>query len=185
MDGLSYAEAIDWSKNFSEQCAEFMRKVPHVTLDNAYKELENSEFVSGNGNSKDCYLTSNGNENEKCLYGFFVHHDTSIMNCIYTRFSHNCSFSAYIWKCYNLHFSYNSEECRDSWYAFSCDGCQNLLGCVGLKNEQYRILNTPCSEEEYTKTLKRIQTEESFRLEFEKKFHDLREKNGIEKNIIT
>jgi hypothetical protein len=40
---------------------------------------------------------------------------------------------------------------------------------VGLKNQKYQILNTPCSEEEYHSTEKKLREDRDFRIDFEKK----------------
>lgn len=185
MDGFHYAEDIDWEKDFSSQLHDFMWRVPQTTLNNSYKDIENSEYINGNGRSKDCYLTSCGADNEKCLYGFFIYHDTSLVNCIYARFNERCSFSAYLWKCYDVHFSFNCEECRHCRYSFSCDGSHHLLGCVWQVRTQYQILNVSCSETEYEATLSKLKMDAIFRKGFEKKVLELVKKIGIESNITT
>ncbi len=184
-DLLSYWQDIDWKMSFNEQCASFMRKVPQISLDNEYKSLENSEYVNGNGKSKNCYLISNGHNNENCLYGFHIFENTNILNCNYTRFSENCSHSCYLWKSYDVHLSFDMSECRNSWYSFSCEWSQYLLGCVGLKNEKYRILNTPCSETQFAEVLGRLKKDSSFKKDFESQVYDLIDKIGIEKHILT
>ena len=121
LDGLSFAQDIDWEESFAKQWHALMLRVPQITLDNAYKQLVNSEYINGNGASKDCYLVSCGNDNEKCLYAYFLFSCSSIMNVHYGRFSELCSFSDHIWKCYDVHYAFDASECRNSRYIFSCE----------------------------------------------------------------
>ncbi len=185
VDWHAYGEDIDWSKNFNEQCRDFMRKVPQTCLDNAYKLLENSEYVNGNGKSRDCYLVSCGSGNEKCLYGYFAFENSSLLNCNYARFSENSSYSTHIWKSYDVHFSFNISECRNTWYSLSCEGSQYLLGCVGIKNGKYQILNVPCTEDEFITTLAKLRNNKEFKKIFENNVLELIAQVGIEKNILT
>ncbi len=184
-DFFKYWRDIDWGKSFGEQCAEFMKDVPQFCLDNEYTALENSEYVNGNWMSKNCYLVSNGHNNENCLYAFYIFNNVNILNCNYIRFSENCSHSCHIWKCYNVHFGFNLNECRDSWYSFSCEWSQNIIWCVGLKNEKYSILNTPCSESEFAQVMGKLKKDHIFKKDFEWKVKDLIERIGIEKSILT
>lgn len=41
-------------------------------------------------------------------------------------------------------------------YCISCNNCNNLFGCVGLKNKQFCILNKQYSEEEYKELIPKI-----------------------------
>ncbi|OGZ43503.1 MAG: hypothetical protein A3C80_02680 [Candidatus Ryanbacteria bacterium RIFCSPHIGHO2_02_FULL_45_43] len=45
---------------------------------------------------------------------------------------------------------------NDVSYSYNCYGCQNLFGCVGLRNKQYCILNKQYSKEEYVKLVPQI-----------------------------
>ena len=54
------------------------------------------------------------------------------------------NFSCYIWGGFDVQYSYN------------CYDCNNIFGCVGLRNKSYCILNTQYSKEEYEKLLPSI-----------------------------
>ena len=184
-DGTSYKQDINWEDDFNVQFHKFILWVPQMALDNAYKLLINSEYINGNGESKDCYLVSCGSDNDKCLYAWFLFSCSSMLNVNYGRFSELCSFSSHIWKCYDVHFAFDASECRNSRYIFSCEGSQYLIGCVWLKNQKYHILNHPCTEKEYSETLERLKTDEVFCKEFIQRFYSLIGKLGIQKNILT
>ncbi len=184
-NAMDYGIDIDLSKSISEQFHTILKSAPQMSLDNAYKELENSEYINGNGWSKDCYLISNGNNNERCLYAWTIFYATNVLSSNYVTSSENCSYSDHIWKCYNVHFAFDANECRDSRYIFSCKWSHSLLGCVNLENSSYQILNTPCTKEEYETTLSKLQHNESFCKDFENKFLALGEKIWVQKNITT
>lgn len=54
------------------------------------------------------------------------------------------SFSAYIWGGFDVQYSYN------------CFDCNNIFGCVGLRNKSYCILNKQYSKEEYEQLLPKV-----------------------------
>ena len=179
--GIDYAP---W-RSIIDQISTIWQKVPVPALDNAYRDLENSDFVNGCWPSKDCYLTSNSAYNEKCLYGWFIFKSQNILDANYITECENCSYSQHLWKCYNIHSGWDSSECRDARYVFSCYGCQNLLGCVWLKNQKYQILNTPCTAEEFEFTLSRLGKDGKFRKDFEEKVQKLIQTIWLEPRTLT
>ena len=42
-------------------------------------------------------------------------------------------------------------ECLNAEYSFNCHGCNNIFGCVGLRNRSYCIFNKQYSKEEFEK----------------------------------
>jgi len=78
---------------------------------------------------------------------------------------HDCSFSGVnSHHCYetlectissNLKFSHSCRNCNNSEYCQYCSG-NNLFGCMGLKNQEYCILNKKYSPEEYFHLKNRI-----------------------------
>lgn len=184
-DPLDYGKGYDPTKTITEQIDRIWKSVPVPTLDNAYRDTVNSEYINGCGPSKDCYLTSNSAYNEKCLYGWFIFHSTHILDANYITESEYCSHSQHLSQCYNIHFSWDTSDTRDGRYLFSCNGCQYVLGWVGLKNQKYQILNTPCSEEEYHSTEKKLSEDRDFRIDFEKKVQLLLGEVWLEHHALT
>ncbi len=184
-DPFDYAIDFDPSQTIITHIHSVIKNTPLPALDNAYKYLENCEYINGNGFSKHCYFIFNGNHNESCLYGWSLFDCINILDSSYVRFSENCSHSLHLWKCFNTHFSWNVSESRDSEYIFSCDWCQYIIGCVWLKNQRYQVLNSPCTEIEYQDILKRIKTDNIFRKDFELKVLKLVKSIWIEGSITT
>lgn len=184
-DPMIYSQNYDPSKPITEQIYRLWHSVPVPALDNSYREVENSDFINGNGPSKECYLTSNSAYNEKCLYGWMIFYSSSILDSNYITESEYCSFSQHLWKCYDVHFSWDTSECRNSRYLFSCEWCQNILWWVRLKNQKYQILNTPCTKDEFDITLKKLQYDAIYRKDFEKKLQNLIQTVGLESSALT
>lgn len=57
---------------------------------------------------------------------------------------------------YNVKFSYSVEETRNAEYVDSCKSCNNVFGCVSLKNKENAILNKVYSEQEFADLRKKI-----------------------------
>lgn len=56
-DPLAYGQDYDPSRPFFEQLAELLKKVPLPNLTIVRSSTENSEYVNGAANLKNCYLT--------------------------------------------------------------------------------------------------------------------------------
>ncbi len=182
---LDYGRVFSSEKTITEQIATLWHDVPTPALDNAYLTTENSDYINGCGPSKDCYLTSNSAYNERCLYGWFIFHSSNILDSNYITNCEYCSHSQHLWKCYGVHYSWDVSECRDSRYIFSCQWSQNLLGCVGLKNQKYQIFNTPCTHEEFENTVKKLAQDRVFRKDFESRVQNLIQKVWLEPCALT
>ncbi len=60
-------------------------------------------------------------------------------------------------RCFNIHFSYNCvSSCSDLYYCLNCHQTKNSFGCIGLRNENYCILNKKYSKEEYEELVPKI-----------------------------
>jgi hypothetical protein len=87
--------------------------------------FEDSRFVERGDTIKDSYDCLSGGEHE------LVYESSNADN------SRNTYFTSYCHKCV------------DVAYSDSCQSCENVFGCVGLKKAQYCIFNVQYSKEEY------------------------------------
>jgi hypothetical protein len=87
--------------------------------------LENSKYFERGDGVKDSYDGLSGGEQELCY------------ESINADYSSRCAFTTYC----------HSDV--DTFYSDSCQGCQNIFGCVGLKNSSYCIFNKEYNKEEY------------------------------------
>ena len=184
-EGKDYAKEYTREKSVFEQIHELQLSVPLPALDNSYRDLENSEYINGNGKSKNCYLISNGNNNEKCLYSWYIFGSSNVIDSNYITECEYCSHSQHLWKCYDVHHSWDTSECRESRYCFSCIWCHHILGWVGLTNQSYQILNISCTKEEFETTLEKLKKDAHFRRDFESKTRELIGRIWLKRNILT
>ena len=150
-DPLSYGKAFDFSRTFTQQMNELIFNVLHPALCNEYNTLVNSEYNNQTGNLKNCYMLSNSDYDEICLYGKWVNRCDKVIDAFKTYDSNN-SYSAI--NCYNVSFCFYIYNCKD---CFQCYNCCNLIQCKfcidssNLVGQEYCINNTHYSKEEYEK----------------------------------
>ena len=143
--GLSQAK-----KKFNQLKLEIPRK---------YASIQKSERVTGDDilNSKDCkYCFVAKNDTQNCKYSFRVvgakdGHDATTAWGGAEQFYEVVSITAQrvigfyvIWGGFDVQYSYN------------CYDCNNIFGCVGLRNKSYCILNKQYTKEEYEKLVPKI-----------------------------
>ena len=56
----------------------------------------------------------------------------------------------------NIKFSFWNYSAHDLEYCFGCPGSGNLFGCVGVRNNEYCILNKKYTKSEYTELVEKI-----------------------------
>ena len=123
---------------------------------------------------------THGESNENCT-GDYVSNSKDCFHCFDTVKSRDCmhcawfdsgkdSADVYAWGemelCYNIcgggqdmygcAFTAMSFACKESFYLDLCVYCKNCIACIGLKNQQYCILNKQYSKAEYEALLPRV-----------------------------
>jgi hypothetical protein len=94
--------------------------------------VEDSKFFESGDTIKDSYDCLSGGEQELCY------------ECINPDNSSRTAFTTYC------------HRGTDVFYSDSCQSCENVFGCVGLKKAKYCILNKQYSKEEYFKLRSRM-----------------------------
>ena len=124
-----------------------------------YASIQKSERVTGDDilNAKDCtYCFGVKNDTQNCKYGYRVlgakdGQDVTIAwggaeqfyECV--SITTQRTISSYVaWGGFDIQYSYN------------CYDCNNIFGCVGLRNKSYCILNKQYQENEYKELLPKI-----------------------------
>lgn len=130
-------EYLDYIKSFPRKFAELrncvnstgtdMIRSKNVKASNTSSFSENSKFVHEGVSFNTCYDCAVGGETELAY------------ECITPDHSYNSLVTIESWKNNNIAYSIDSHS------------CQNVLGCIGIKNGQYVILNKKYSKEEYQK----------------------------------
>ncbi len=109
---------------------------------NASKDCHDSYDISG---CQDCRFVTTADENKDLMdcSNMFVHCELGyqVMSSIS---SYHCAMNLY---CYHGH---------DVYYSMQCWNSSNLFGCVGLKKDEYCILNKQYTKAEYDELVPRI-----------------------------
>ena len=141
--------------------SEFAKKVQAAFVKQAHRatRLINCENVCGDylincKNSYHCFYCSHL---EDCAYAVFCpQNNKDCVDIIYTP------QSELIYECISPVGSYHSAflshawENKFSYYLMECFYSEHLFACIGLKKEQYCILNKKYSEKDYFSLLKKI-----------------------------
>ncbi len=150
-DSLTYGRDYRDNVSFFEQFSALQKPIPRaatVTMGN-----ENSEFTTGTGYCKNCYLINSSEYCERCYYGKLIQSSKDIIDSSYIYDSEmlyecfNCE------KCFGCYYSTNSKNCRDCYFVKNCTGCSNCFMCTNLVNKEYHFKNQPLSKEDYKKKL--------------------------------
>src|SRR3989344_5815773 len=148
-----YGMDFDESRPFLEQMFELQGKVPRMSLVQQGTAV-NSPYAHRVSYPKNSYMTFRASYPEDCLY---IYNGKFTKDCVDSSWifdSELCYECVNVEKCYNLKFSQESKDCRDSFFLYSCRNCSNCTFCVNLVNGEYCIRNQKYSKEEYFKKLK-------------------------------
>ncbi len=149
-DPFVYAREYDFSRPFFEQFRDLQKAVPRQHVINAEASgMINSVYTNCAGELKNCYLVFGAQGNEDCLYSQYINFSRGCLDCLYTMKSEYCYNCFDIERCYNVQNSQSCIDSRDSLYIYDCRNVSDCIGCIGLRNKQYCILNQQYSKEEY------------------------------------
>ena len=172
-DARDYGMNVDFSKPFFEQLKELIEKVPWPSLMNW--NAVNSDYCNCTSNNKNCYLVFGGDFNEDCSYSTFNFHSRDSQDLYFVLKCDICYECIDCQNCYKLIFSQNCSNCLDSYFLYDCINCESCIGCTGLRNKQYNILNKQYSREEYLKLISEMKLNTRNGLKnFAKKFEQVK-----------
>lgn len=151
LDRGGYQELLRAKQRFEELKIRTPRKYAMITR----SENVLGDDITDTRNCQQCFFARRNVEN--CKYSFVVFDNSKdgmdafiawngaeLFYDVMSVEAHTTLFSALIWGGFGIQYSYN------------CYDCNNLFGCVGLRNKSYCILNQPYSKEEYESLLPRI-----------------------------
>ncbi|MCB0339176.1 MAG: hypothetical protein KDD53_06215 [Bdellovibrionales bacterium] len=138
-----------------EKFSDFKSKLPRRSA-----HLYSSESCSGDmiHNSKNCHYSFDVRNSEDCFGISFMPNTYYSLDCTYAAphgldhcyeacSSSGSSNSAFIFLCWN---------CDAAFYSIECHQCQDIFGCVGLRNKRFCIFNKQYSESEYRQLTREI-----------------------------
>ena len=159
-EGLDYGGKYDENSSFFKQYNVLLKKTPIPCLSNSYTLNENSHYVNGTINVKDCYLIFNASNSEHCEYAETVNKSENIYDSSYVFESSQCYECIGINRCSRCIGVEESEDCRDSYFLYDCRGCSHCILCTNLENQSYCIKNQKVSEEEFEQFLSTMSQED-------------------------
>lgn len=154
-DAISYGRDFDFSSGFFEQHAALQKSVPRINLNTLANE--NSDFTSGTGFCKNCYLINSSENCEDCYYGKLMQKCSDSMDCSYLYDSQLCYECFSVYKSYNCQYVLFSQNCNDCFFSSNLNSCKNCILCTNLYQKEYHIENKLVSKEEYQERLSEIQ----------------------------
>lgn len=117
-----------------------------------------------------------GVDNENTTYGNYIHYNKNCYLCFDASYDEDCGYLYDSFDCktsydltyvsinaqlsyeavdsialFNCSYVRHGSNCQGSWYLFNCFNVKDSIGCVGLNNKQYCILNRQFTKEEYEK----------------------------------
>ena len=146
-DALTYGRDIDFSKAFAFQFDELSKAVPHISLYTTNNE--NSYYTNHTLNLKNCYLIGGGGNDEDCMYGRFIVNSKDCVEGSSLYSCERCYEGSASERCYGCLFFLNCRNCSDCLMIEDCQSCHDCIGCFGLRNKQYCILNEQLAKEEF------------------------------------
>lgn len=185
-DACSYGRNFDFNRPFFDQFRDLLAEVPQLSL---YADFtENADYVNMTAYVKNCYLLFASEFDENVYYA-----DNTIKcnDCMDTSQTFNSQLiydSIDIEQCYNVFYSQNCKNCRDSMFLYECIGCEDCLFSANLRNQKYHIGNKPYSKEGYEKEKAKFMLEISTYAELQKmknKFRDYIKKQIHRANIMV
>lgn len=155
-EATDYGQPYDPSRSFWDQYDELMKKTPIPALNVVSGTMENSHYVNGAMNLKNCYLCFSTLDSVDCLFCWATFNSQNIVssiNCFFSEIAYECRD---IEKCYNCLFVESSQHCSDSIFLFNCQSCKHCFGCVNLSNKEYCWYNEQLTKETYEAKLASI-----------------------------
>lgn len=132
------------------QLEELKKKFPLTQTIGA--DNENTNFGNYIHFDKNCYLCFDAAHDEDCAYLYDSFYCKDSFDLTYTARETELAYQVVdSMGIFNSNFVMHGSRCVDSMYLFNCVNVKDSIGCVGLKNKQYCVLNRQLTEEEYEK----------------------------------
>lgn len=136
-----------------EQFNELKLKTPRRSMTAIQCEEVTGDYIYNSKNTHDSY------DCQRCWDCAYV------AQVIDLKDAHDCNYTeeleiAYdyigMYRAQRVFFSVWMHNCSDIWYSSYCVSSKNLFGCIGLRNQEYCILNKTYQKEEFEELRTRI-----------------------------
>ncbi len=146
------------------QMFELKKQIPHP----ASQQSNNDNCPYGDNiyNSKNCYWSFNTLYIENSGYTFNCSRSRNCWDSYRSggnpgtnSFSERCYQMTYATSCFNCAFLHVSENSTNCYYGEWLLNCTDCIGCIGLKNKKYCILNNQLTKDQFVLAQKEIKKE--------------------------
>ncbi|MFA5995370.1 MAG: hypothetical protein WC801_02920 [Patescibacteria group bacterium] len=148
---LTYGREIDFNKPFFEQLKTLINEAPVGNLFIA--SSENSKYTNLCVGNKNCYMVTASDYNENAYYLDNCNYNRDVIDLGFSHHNELCYECIDCEYCYNCMYSQNSRHCNYCYFCIDSSGLTNCVGCIGIKNDTYKIFNKQYSQEEYEQKL--------------------------------
>lgn len=173
-DALEYGQSFDINKTFFDQFHTLQKQLPFANV--VSLQNENSDYSTGTGYCKNCYLINSSEYCEDCYYGKLFQNCKNCVDCAYVYGSELLYECFNVTKGYNCKWVYNSQDVVDSWFCDNVRGCQNCFLSTNLFGKHYYFLNKPLSEADYKQKVAEYTSSPAKLAEAKQQFDELRQK---------
>jgi hypothetical protein len=151
-DPFGFGRDFDFNRGFFEQFKELQIDVPRANM--MTMQNENSEFTTGTGFCRNCYLLNSSEHCEDCYYGKLLQNCKDCVDSSYVYDSELCYECFNVRGLYNCKFVYNSTNSSDCSYCDNVNRCKNCFLCTNLTGKEYYFANEKCSKDGYQEKIK-------------------------------
>jgi len=143
---------IDFNRPFFEQLKDLVDITPQVAI-SVSEPMENSDFNNAATSLKNCYMCFNVGYCEDTYYLVTGMHNKNVVD------AYGVGNSEIVYDCtgcdrlYNVFYSEQTINCRDSLFLYDCQDCADCFMSSGLRHKRYVWRNEQLSEKEYSKRL--------------------------------
>lgn len=136
------------------EMAQIKYRIPVTTT--TVTQSENSDYSNHVHYSKDMYLCFDSARSEYCAYLYDSHHNKHCFDMTQTfssEFCYECTDCTMLNNCFYMK---DCDDVFDSGFSENCTNSNHLLGCYGLRNQEYCIFNVKYTKEEYMRQYEAI-----------------------------
>ena len=158
VENLETGREYDFETSFMSQYDLLLKEAYLPCLSNEYTTNQNSDYVQGTSNIKDCYLIFNASESENCEYCESIGFSRNCFDSYFIRNCDQCYDSIWLTRCHTCISLEESEDCRNVDFSYNMKWCSDCLLSFGQSNQKYLIHNKQFTQEAYFEEKKKYQT---------------------------
>lgn len=148
-DNTSYG--IDYNTDVRWSLRRLVQTTPYQDLIGSLSNVaNNSVYTNCTADVNNCYMVFDAHDVNNSCYVTRGSDSESLVDC------YRCQRSQYCYECTtsqrltNCCFCMDCDNSSHLYRCRGCIGCHDCIGCLGLENQSYCIMNTQYSKEEYT-----------------------------------